>query len=168
MFPIHFFPKIVYYIFIYSNKKGNRESPCLTRSHARVQISHPTMDLPSLSVPPHTHYPQSPFPPSLMCPSPQLQHTQHPDQRPCKLSEVQPQIQLETSCSTTGHTSQKTREKTETKQQNTHPTKTNSEMDRQTYKHPKPRCLEASVRTQSSTAKAIVTNRVQVSYHIRS
>lgn len=56
-----------------------------------------------------------------------------------------------------GHKTQRKqkKEETEIKKQNTHLTKTNSEISVYTYNYPKSRCLKASVRTQSAIARPI-------------
>lgn len=46
-------------------------------------------------------------------------------------------------------------ERKQTKGQNFHPTKTNAEISSQTYNYHKSRCLDACLRTQSRTARAI-------------
>lgn len=48
--------------------------------------------------------------------------------------------------STTDHNDQKTRQETQTKEQNSHPIKTNSEIGTQTYNHSKFRCLDVNIR----------------------
>lgn len=57
--------------------------------------------------------------------------------------------------STTDHSSFKTKEETEAKEENTHPTKTNPEIDTYTYNHSKSRYLNISVGTQSTTTRVI-------------
>lgn len=94
------------------------------------------------------------------CPLPELQ-------RPCRLpesqphlwwkasaptkatwvSEVQPSTWVKTLYSTTGHPDQKTREETETKEQNTHPTKTRTDVSTQKYNVPKHSCLASIIKT---------------------
>lgn len=77
------------------------------------------------------------------------------NQRTPQTSEVQPPTQMETFHSTTGQSSQKNRKEMETEEQNIRPIKTNSEIITWTYNHPKPRCLDDSVRTQSIAVRAI-------------
>lgn len=72
------------------------------------------------------------------------------DQRPLWSLEVQTPSPIEMFYSTTGYHGQKIRKETETKEQNTYPTKTNSEIFTLTYK---PRCLDTTVRTQPTTAR---------------
>lgn len=86
------------------------------------------------------HYAQSPFPASLtdVPPPPPTNCCKDSllDKRPRYLPEVHPRIQTEILCLTRGQTShqksksqdQKMKEETETKGENTHPTKTNLEI----------------------------------------
>lgn len=55
------------------------------------------------------------------------------------LAMAQPLTWAETPCLTRGHTYQKTKEETETKEQNTNPIKTNSELHTKAYNHHKSR-----------------------------
>lgn len=56
-------------------------------------------------------------------------------QRPPRPSEVQPPVWAETLYSNTGHDIQKTRGERETKEENTHPIKTNQKIGTLTYNH---------------------------------
>lgn len=56
---------------------------------------------------------------------------------------------------TAGHSGQRPKRKQKLRGKNTHPTKANSKIGAKTYNYPKPRNLEASIKTQSTTAREI-------------
>lgn len=56
----------------------------------------------------------------------------------------------ETTCITTSHTGQKIRKEIETKEENINSTKTIPAIRTQTYKHPKPRCLDVRLKNTIS------------------
>lgn len=69
------------------------------------------------------------------------------------LAVAQPLTWAETPCLTRGHTCQKTKDETESEEQNTNPTKTNSEIRTKTYNHHKPRSLHNSVRDTTNNSQ---------------
>lgn len=83
---------------------------------------------------------QTPFPPTFLLPT-----------HPTLPASNNPEHQL----SRPGKQSTGIKGRTETKEQNTHTTKTNSKISSSTLNHLKPRCLNASIKTQSKTAMAI-------------
>lgn len=59
------------------------------------------------------------------------------------------------------------KEKQKLREKNIHPTKTNEEIDTQTYRHPQSRCLHASVEHNEQQPEYVIT-RAQSSYYSKS
>lgn len=85
-------------------------------------------------------------------------------QRPSRPSEVQIPTQAETLYSITDQSSQKTIEEKDTKEENTY--STNLEISTYNYTDSKSRCLNLSVREESTTARAMCNHQSWSSHYI--